>query len=417
LTPIGAPLNLRERTTGTRLAWKHWPIVGDVWARGLSIGANTTAMGALVSVILPTFNRAHCVGQAIDSALKQTHRDLEVIVVDDGSTDETLHLIKAKYGKLKSIRYIYQENRGVAVARNTALREAQGEFIAFLDSDDVWRPWKIELQLACMEKLPHIGMIWTDMEAVGPDGTITDRQYLRKMYAAYRRFSTEKSFTERHDLPAISTQLDAELTRGALYGGDIFSPMVTGNLVHTSTALLRRDRAERVNGFNEEFHIAGEDYDFHLRTCREGPVGFIDLATIRYQTGMPDQLVRRSYWMAEGFLKTVTATLETDGDRITLPPGMINEVLAEANTWLAETLISRCEPRKASGYLLRSLCHKPWQPRAFAQLILCQLPFALAEACRGAYRFVRHRGPSVLTAHLLGDQLVSGADALNLAVY
>src|SRR6266849_10246474 len=124
---------------------------------------NATAMGALVSVILPTFNRAHCVGQAIDSALQQTHRDLEVIVVDDGSVDQTCQFMKRKYGEFRSIRYIYQENKGVAAARNTALRAAQGEFIAFLDSDDVWKPWKIELQLACMEKLPHIGMVWSDM--------------------------------------------------------------------------------------------------------------------------------------------------------------------------------------------------------------------------------------------------------------
>ncbi len=373
-------------------------------------------MGSLVSVILPTFNRAHCVGQAIDSVLQQTYRDFEVIVVDDGSIDGTRQLIKSKYAKLSSIKYVYQENHGVAVARNTALREAQGEFIAFLDSDDVWRPWKIELQLACMEKLPHIGMVWSDMEALGPDGAVTYPRYLRKMYSAYRRFPIEKLFTERYDVPTIPPLVDAELTRGAaLYAGDIFSPMVTGNLVHTSTALLRRDRADRVNGFNEEFHVAGEDYDFHLRTCREGPVGFIDLATISYQTGMPDQLVRRSYWMAQGFLKTVTAALETDKERITLPPRMINEVLAEANAWIGETLISRDQPREASGYFRRSLYHKPWQSRAFVQLILCQLPPALAEACRGAYRWVRHPSASVLAAPLLGDQLLTGANALTLA--
>jgi GT2 family glycosyltransferase len=254
------------------------------------------------------------------------------------------------------------------------------------------------------------------MEAVGPDGAVASPRYLRKMYAAYRRFPLEKLFTERHDLPTISTSLDPELARVALYTGDIFSPMVTGNLVHTSTVLLRRDRADRVSGFNEEFRIAGEDYDFHLRTCREGPVGFIDLATISYQTGMPDQVVRQSYWMAHGFLKTVTAALEADKERITLPPRMINEVLAEANAWIAEALIARGEPRVAAGYFRRSLYHKPRQPRAFVQLILCQLPPALAEACRGAYRRVRRRGASVLAAPLLGDQLLTGANALTLAV-
>src|SRR5712691_7528051 len=178
---------------------------------GPGIG-DTIAMGALVSVILPTFNRAHCVGQAIDSALQQTHRDLEIIVVDDGSTDDTCELIKRKYGDLESIRYLHQENMGVGVARNMAINAAKGKFIAFLDSDDIWKPWKVELQLACMEKLPHIGMVWSDMEAVGPDGAVARPRYLRKMYAAYRRFPIEKLFTERYDLPTISTSLDPGLT-------------------------------------------------------------------------------------------------------------------------------------------------------------------------------------------------------------
>src|SRR5207244_13022503 len=109
------------------------------WVPG--IGDHPAAMSALVSVILTTFNRAHCVGQAIDSALQQTHRDLEVIVVDDGSTDETHQLIKRKYGQLESVKYIFQENMGVGAARNTAIRAAKGEFIAFLDCDDLWKRW------------------------------------------------------------------------------------------------------------------------------------------------------------------------------------------------------------------------------------------------------------------------------------
>jgi len=236
-------------------------------------------------------------------------------------------------------------------------------------------------------------MVWSDMEAVGPDGAVTSRRYLRKMYTAYRRYPLETLFTERYDLPAISVSRDPQLAHGDLYAGDIFSPMVTGNLVHTSTALLRRDVADRVDGFDEALRVAGEDHD-HLRTCREGPVGFIDLATISYQTGNPDQLAGKSYWMALNLLKTLNAALERDKARITLPPRIINEVLAEANGWVAETLISSGDPRGASGYLRRSLYHKLWQPRAFVQLLLCRLPPELAAACRHAYRSLRRRAAS-----------------------
>src|SRR5205814_4707411 len=142
-------IDYRSLEPAHSLRTERWPINRNGWPRGVpSIGDYATAMSALVSVILPTFNRAHCIGQAIDSALQQTYRDLEVIVVDDGSTDETHQLIKRKYGDLESVKYIFQENMGVGAARNTAIRAAKGEFIAFLDSDDIWKPWKIELQLA-----------------------------------------------------------------------------------------------------------------------------------------------------------------------------------------------------------------------------------------------------------------------------
>jgi len=323
--------------------------------------------------------------------LDQTHDDVEAIIVDDGSSDGTHDLIRNNFRADRRVRYIHQENQGVAAARNTALRFAGGDFIAFLDSDDVWKPWKLELQLACMRLLPHIGMIWSDMEALRPDGAVASRHYLRQMYAGnYRWFTNEELFSERHSAPAIAGV--PGIAKAMLYAGDIFSQMVMGNLVHTSTVLLSRERFERVGGFDEALRQSGEDYDFHLRTCREGPVGFVDIETISYQTGMSDQLVRDSYWLARNFLRTVTTTLERDKDRITLPPRLVNEVLAHGHSWVAETLIPIGELREAGEHFRRSLSHKPWQPRAAVQLALCQLPPELAEGLRRVYRLLKRFG-------------------------
>jgi len=98
----------------------------------------------LVSVIVPVYNREHCIKRAIDSVLAQSFRDFEVVVVDDGSKDGTAGILKS-YGE--SIRLIRQENAGVSAARNTAIRAARGRWIAFLDSDDEWRPEKLEWQM------------------------------------------------------------------------------------------------------------------------------------------------------------------------------------------------------------------------------------------------------------------------------
>jgi glycosyltransferase involved in cell wall biosynthesis len=122
---------------------------------------------AFVSVIIPTHDRAVLCRRAVASVLAQTHGDLEVIVVDDGSRDGTREAVE---GMDPRVRYIWQENAGVAAARNRGMAAARGEFIALLDSDDLFLPWKIEAQLAAMRFFPRAGMVWTDMVAVDPQG-------------------------------------------------------------------------------------------------------------------------------------------------------------------------------------------------------------------------------------------------------
>ncbi|MGH7884319.1 MAG: glycosyltransferase family 2 protein, partial [Thermodesulfobacteriota bacterium] len=101
----------------------------------------------LISVIIPTYNRAHFLPEAIESIRKQNYLSIEIIIVDDGSTDNTKQLVQ-NLGK--SIKYIYQENKGPAAARNAGLRGVNGEIIGFLDSDDLWPPNKLKLQLSTL---------------------------------------------------------------------------------------------------------------------------------------------------------------------------------------------------------------------------------------------------------------------------
>src|SRR4051812_35041738 len=111
-----------------------------------------------VSVIIPTYNCAALVTVAVDSVLAQTVQASEVIVVDDGSTDDTRERLSSY-----RIRYLHQQNQGVAAARNNGLREASGDLIAFLDADDVWYPRKLELQIAAIEANPDIVLLGTSV--------------------------------------------------------------------------------------------------------------------------------------------------------------------------------------------------------------------------------------------------------------
>lgn len=119
-----------------------------------------------VSVVIPAYNRAHCVVEAVESVLGQTFRASEVLVIDDGSTDATREVL-ARYRD--RIRYIRQENAGPAAARNRGIRESRGEFVAFLDSDDLWRPNKLELQVGEFRRDDRMGIVSTNVVFLYPD--------------------------------------------------------------------------------------------------------------------------------------------------------------------------------------------------------------------------------------------------------
>ena len=348
----------------------------------------------LVSVIIPTFNRAYCLAKAIDSARTQTHQNTEIIVLDDGSTDGTRGLIEQSYAGDPRVRYFFHENRGVTATRNRGLSLAHGDYVALLDSDDMWSSWKLELQLACMERCPEIGMVWSDMEAIGPDGEIVSQSYLQTMYSAYQWFPRkDQLFTQSFPLSEITPELASTVDDRKLYTGEIFSQMIMGNLVHTSTVLIRRERLEQIRGFNEEFRFAGEDYDFHIRTCREGPVGFVDLATICYQTRAADRLTSEAYKLdiATNCMKTVLPWINEKRSDIQLPDQMIQQRLAEIHSWLGDVLLNAGDASQARLHLRRSLRYQRWQPGAWKALALACLPDSVRGGLRTAVRELKLR--------------------------
>jgi glycosyltransferase involved in cell wall biosynthesis len=350
-------------------------------------------MSALVSVVIPTYNRAHLIERTIESALGQSFRNVELVIVDDGSTDGTAALMAQKYGGDSRIRYFTKPNGGPASARNHGFGQARGDYVALLDSDDVWHPWKLELQIACMERHPELGMTWTDMEMVDADGKIVDPRYLRSMYSAYRWFSNDEIFSRTESLSLVVPALATTVGEAPLRMGNIFSKMIMGNLVHTSTVILRKDRLRKVRGFNESLKHSGEDYDFHLRTSREGPVGLLDLATIRYQQGMADRLTAKRYsiHMARNLLRTIEPVIANDRALIDLPEHMIQRTLAKAHAWVAQEELELGHASVARDEFVRSLREYPWQPKLAKPLFFAALPFGLGVKLRRGWQALRAR--------------------------
>ncbi len=333
----------------------------------------------LVSVIIPTYNRSSDCKTAVESVLSQTYGDVEVLVVDDGSVDDTREVIS---GLDERVRYIRQANAGVSAARNTGLEAATGEYIAFLDSDDAWLPWKLEAQLSVLRSFPDAGMVWTDMKAVDESGAILHDSYLKRMYSAYAYFDREKHFRISKPITEAWAGCPEGFRERKCYSGNIFSWMFMGNLVHTSTVLLRRDRQQKVGFFDTGLLKSGEDYDYHFRTCRFGDVAYLDLSSILYRVGANDQLTEKRYlvWIARNNLKTITRMLSAAGEEIHLPSKMVRDHLAASYAWLGFEDFCKDQPEARSCFL-RSLRYSPFQPRVAAYLLLSLLP---ARAAMGA---------------------------------
>lgn len=183
----------------------------------------------LVSVIIPTYNAAPYIGQAVRSTLAQTYRDIEIIVVDDGSTDETLDVLAA-FGD--RIRYVYQKNQERSVARNTGIAHAQGEYIAFLDADDYWHPQKVARQLALLEERRECGAAYAHIQFVTPDGA---------------------------PLPP-----HRQLTFPPTGETDLLPRLLYGHFLGCSSVIARRTLIETVGGFDPALCYI-EDWDFNLR--------------------------------------------------------------------------------------------------------------------------------------------------------
>jgi glycosyltransferase involved in cell wall biosynthesis len=334
----------------------------------------------LVSVVIPTYNRSAELCRALDSVQSQTHKNWEALIVDDGSTDRTATVLAERYGNDPRIKYCYQENGGVASARNRAMEMANGEFIAFLDSDDVWEPWKLELQLACFEAEPEIGMVWTNMMAVDGNGRVIDERYLATMYRSRRLYTDEQLFDRSYPLTKPENYSPAD--QPVLTTGNVFSQMITGSLVHTSTVMLRREWQRQVGPFKPDFRPLGEDFDFHLRTTRLGRVGFVDVSSIHYQIGMPGALTERANMVsaAKHFLKAIEPLIEKEREKIDLPDSVIRDTLAYGYRWYGTELVLGGERAEGRAALWRSLRERfngevlmfwglSWLPDGFTQAL------------------------------------------------
>jgi len=192
----------------------------------------------MVSVIIPVYNRAATIARAIRSVLGQSYSDFEIVVVDDGSRDGTGQIVQTFQSQTNKIRYFFQTNAGPSAARNRGIAMAKGEYLAFLDSDDLWYSFKLAKQLPLFDADPDLGLVYSWAEVTNPAGK---RQFRNSSHAG-----------------CCLEQLLSE-----------------GNFIATSSAMVRKTVMAQVGGFDESLQ-GSEDIDLWLRIAGQFKIGCVE---------------------------------------------------------------------------------------------------------------------------------------------
>ena len=198
----------------------------------------------VVSVIIPTRNRVAMLREAIESVRAQTYQDWELIIVDDGSMDETRQIMETLTQEDARIRYLRQPQGGVSKARNAGIRAAQGRYVAFLDDDDLFLPGKLAAQVSALEGEPTLGFVYSQTEWINREGTLLGRH----------------PTTPVADLRGLLEECAIPL----------------------QTVMCRTELLEQTGGFDESLSI-GEDYDLWLRLAQITQFGFVPGPLVRYR--------------------------------------------------------------------------------------------------------------------------------------
>ncbi|WP_341582053.1 glycosyltransferase [Marinobacter metalliresistant] len=288
---------------------------------------------ATVSVVTPTYNRARFLPDAVTSVLSQTFGDFELIIVDDGSDDNTRDVL-APFLADRRVRYFHQENQGQSHARNLALKQATGDCIAFLDSDDVWAPDKLEKQLAVLQANPGVDIVHGDEATIDEQGKVISFENMKRCSGRITRY------------------------------------LLADNSVSITTALVRRRCFDEMGGFDTSVGVA-DDYElwlrFSARYCYQYEPGIV--ASYRVMADQISSDKRRRFAANERIIQEFLARY---GE--VLSPGERRWGLARFYCRKARYFASAGERGKAVGAIAGALRNAPLDPVVWRALYRVAVP-------------------------------------------
>ncbi|MBU1627554.1 glycosyltransferase [bacterium] len=263
-----------------------------------------------VSIVIPTYNYGLFIAEAIESVLNQTFQGFEIIVVDDGSTDNTKDIVRSFIDN--RIQYFYQENKGAPAARNRGFGLSKGEFILFLDSDNILMPNALEHWLKCFKENNSCGVVYSDLYYIDGRGKTIER---------------------------LSDKIEMDVL-------DISETLCRYNIIDTSAALIRRRCLESIGVFNEALPCL-QDWDLMFRISLKEPICFVNapLVKVLIQSesicrGSPDNMIKK--------FKRVIEVLQTENLKLQNPNELFKRRLIAVYFYLIDQYGRKGEPQKIS---------------------------------------------------------------------
>jgi glycosyltransferase involved in cell wall biosynthesis len=329
----------------------------------------------VISVVIPTYNRATLLPRAVESALAQTVAPREILVVDDGSTDDT----KAVCARWSApVRYIATPNGGVARARNVGIKEARGEWIALLDSDDEWEPNKLAAQRAALATAPDAR--WCIAGCTLVDGNGQPRPGRQGYEAAFPIFSETRDSAAEYFGRVLRTNSDG------VYAGDLYETLFRGNVVLPSSVLVHRDVFARCGVFNPDFRYAEETEFFH-RVAAQFPVVIVLDRLVRYRVAQAGSLTSSSNTqkLIANALKSLDQAAALRSPMTASARQAFNDGRTSLMLRLAYTRLSEHDTRGAREAALQALA----KPKAWGILGASLLPKPALDGMHAMKRLIR----------------------------
>ncbi len=230
----------------------------------------------LVSVVIPVFNGALTIAETLQSCLAQQYREIEIVVVDDGSTDATADVL-SRFGS--KVRVISQAKQGIAAARNAGMLAAKGEFIAWLDADDLVLDNRFALQVQVLRQFEKVGLVSSDFSSFIHNGPELDRSQER---SHIRNYYSSAAGDRLHEIYPIAKTLRSNDGRNwNVLLGNVYQRIVWGSFVHPPTVMLRRTSLQKSGWCDESLRFP--DFDFFISSARHCSFAYIDAPLLRYR--------------------------------------------------------------------------------------------------------------------------------------